>query len=573
MPSIYLRGANITAQWYADNYSGTTFPRVDKFLIHTTETGGWPGYSAGASAPNATYYPKFRQIRQHFGINRSARALRDPSSTLVRENRDNVFQLEVICYSQYSLAVERGGIWVGDLTASHLRDIAAMILQIHRDWNLPLQSGVTWREGRKTWYNDVRLSGPQFDAYRGILGHVHASGNCVTADVPVLCSDLVWRPAGELLPGDELIAFDELAPDQQGRRLRKATVVANEVRRAALMRVNTASGSIRCTPEHPWLVRRGRGVGGRKRQSEWGAWQWVATEDLQPGDEVCHVLEPWQTDRSWESGWLAGMYDGEGSLSIVQVKRKDGTPGASGGVYLSCAQRVSDTAEEMLRQIKERVPVYSLKRAPSGLGKTDMVQATIQRRSGVLRMLGMVRPARLLAKAQAAWENATLGKFASRITVESVEWAGTGLIAAMTTSTGTYIAGGFAMHNTHWDPGGFRYSRLKAALDYQLVNHPVYGGGSVVVPPPPAPEPPPPLDLLRKATDMILVKQAGTDPTRIWLLTGASRRHVADFAAFTQLKAAGVPFDESAEVSSQLLQWFPQAEGTLAEVRSVYPAP
>jgi hypothetical protein len=303
VPTIYLRGANITAQWYADNYSGTTFPRVDKFLLHTTETGGWPGYSAGASAPNATYYPKFRQIRQHFGINRSARALRDPSSTAVRENRDNVFQLEIICYSDYRLAVERGGIWVGDLTASHLRDIAAMILQIHRDWSLPLQSSVTWREGRKTWYNDVRLSGPQFDVYRGILGHVHASGN------------------------------------------------------------------------------------------------------------------------------------------------------------------------------------------------------------------------------------------------------------------------------THWDPGGFRYSRLKSALDYQLVNHPVYGGGSVVVPPPPTPEPPPPLDLLRKATDMILVKQAGTDPTRIWLLTGTSRRHVADFAAFQALKAAGVTFDDKAEVSSQLLQWFPQAEGTLAEIRSVFPAP
>jgi hypothetical protein len=177
MPTIYIRGANITAQWYADNYSGTTFSRVDKFDLHTTETGGWPGYSAGASAPNATYYPKWRQIRQHFGINRSSRALRDPSSTLVRENRDNVFQLEIICYSDYRLAVERGGLWVGDLTTTHMRDIAAMILQIHRDWDLPIQSSVTWREGRKTWYDDVRLSGPQFDAYRGILGHVHTSGN------------------------------------------------------------------------------------------------------------------------------------------------------------------------------------------------------------------------------------------------------------------------------------------------------------------------------------------------------------------------------------------------------------
>ncbi|HEU4542567.1 MAG TPA: hypothetical protein VFR23_15680 [Jiangellaceae bacterium] len=177
MPTIYIAGANRTAQWYADDYEGTTFPRVDKFLLHTTETGGWPGYEAGAKAPNATYYPKWRQIRQHFGINRSSRALRDPSSTLVRENRDNVFQLELICYSQYSLAVERGGLWVGDLTTNHMRDIAAIALQCHRDWGLPLTSTVQWREGRKTYYNDVRLTGPQFDAYRGILGHVHASGN------------------------------------------------------------------------------------------------------------------------------------------------------------------------------------------------------------------------------------------------------------------------------------------------------------------------------------------------------------------------------------------------------------
>jgi hypothetical protein len=300
MPTIYIKGANTTAQWYQSKYQDASyFSRIDKFDLHTTETGGWPGYSAGASAPNATYYPKFRQIRQHFGINRSARALRDPSSTLVRENRDNVFQLEIICYSDYRLAVERGGLWVGDLTTSHMRDIAAMILQCHRDWDLPIQSSVTWREGRKTWYNDVRLSGPQFDAYRGILGHVHTSGN------------------------------------------------------------------------------------------------------------------------------------------------------------------------------------------------------------------------------------------------------------------------------THWDPGGFRYSRLKAALDYQLVNHPVYGGGGVVVPP--LPPPPPPLDLLRKATDMILVKEKNSD--RVWLLTGTSRRYVADPAAFQALKVIGVPYDENAEISKDVLQWFPQADGTLAEVHSVWPKP
>lgn len=176
--SRFLSGANRAAQYYQGRYpSASTFSRLEKFLIHTTETRGWPGYGGGASAPNATYYPERREIRQHFDNNRSARALRDPSGTAVRENRDNIFQLEIICYSSYSLVERFGGLWVGDLTDTHMRDIAEIINQLHADWDLPIQSSVTWREGRRTFYDNVRLSGPQFDAYRGILGHVHASGN------------------------------------------------------------------------------------------------------------------------------------------------------------------------------------------------------------------------------------------------------------------------------------------------------------------------------------------------------------------------------------------------------------
>lgn len=172
-----LKGANTSAQWYQDNYPGGVFSRLDKFVLHTTETEGWPAYSGGASSPNATYHPRLRQIRQHHSNNRSSRALRDPSGTAVRENRDNVFQLEIICYSDKRLGDSVGGLWVGDLTDTHMRDIAAMMIQLNDELGLPLQSSVTWREGRTSYYGGVRLSGSQFDAYRGILGHVHVSGN------------------------------------------------------------------------------------------------------------------------------------------------------------------------------------------------------------------------------------------------------------------------------------------------------------------------------------------------------------------------------------------------------------
>jgi len=176
MSMTTLSKANTTAQYYARRYPGVIMPRLDKFLIHTTETEGWPGYGGGASAPNATYHPRLRQIRQHFPNEMSARALRNPTSTAVSENRDNVFQLEMVCYSDYKLAKSVGGLWVGDLTDAHFTDLAQMIIELGRH-GLPRTSSVKWREGQKTYVSGVRLSGPAYDAYKGILGHVHASGN------------------------------------------------------------------------------------------------------------------------------------------------------------------------------------------------------------------------------------------------------------------------------------------------------------------------------------------------------------------------------------------------------------
>ena len=52
---------------------------------------------------------------------------------------------------------------------------------------------------------------------------------CVSADTPVLCADLVWRPAGDLRAGDALVAFEEnhQGAKSQGRRYQKAYVTAN----------------------------------------------------------------------------------------------------------------------------------------------------------------------------------------------------------------------------------------------------------------------------------------------------------------------------------------------------------
>jgi hypothetical protein len=184
---------------------------------------------------------------------------------------------------------------------------------------------------------------------------------CCEASTPVLCADLVWRPAGELRPGDELIAFDaesDTGTGRSGRNFRRAVVTANRLAQDDLMLVRTAAGDVRCNPEHPWLVK-------TKHENRW---LWRKTRDLRPGNQVMHVTDVWEVDRTWDGGWLSGMYDGEGWLTFA--------PG-------------------------DRV-----------------------------------------------WEGHSISGDARAVTVHCVGQRARGTIASLSTSTGTYIAAGFAMHNT-----------------------------------------------------------------------------------------------------------------------------
>lgn len=178
-----LSFANTTAQWYADNFPGIDMgDQLEKGTLHSTETVSYPGYGGGASAPTCTYFPRRREFRQHFPNQMSARALRDPSSTPVRENRDKNFQLEIVAYSDYVLsrsdyARRNGGIWIGDLEPEHYDDLAMMAIELNENHGIRLESTVEWREGQKTFVSGVRLSSRAFDTYRGWLAHMHVPGN------------------------------------------------------------------------------------------------------------------------------------------------------------------------------------------------------------------------------------------------------------------------------------------------------------------------------------------------------------------------------------------------------------
>ena len=210
--AIYYPKANRVIQWYGSGNS--TMSGITKVLLHTTETaGGWPGYGGGGSAPTLTYEPWQHRWRQHFPLNGSARALRDPSGTVVRENRDNIVQVEIACYCDPGL-YNRYGHAVTDLDDRAYQDLGDFLRFMHEEWGVPLtRRNLEFPPYPQSLSSQYRMSGPEFDAYTGVLGHMHASGN-THGDPGNLDVDRIIRIARGGEPQEEEDEFMALFKDK-----------------------------------------------------------------------------------------------------------------------------------------------------------------------------------------------------------------------------------------------------------------------------------------------------------------------------------------------------------------------
>lgn len=166
--------ANRSAQWWETKFSRGRFTRITKLLLHTTETTTWPAYDGGAKAPTLTYNPWTRQWRQHNYLNTSARALQDPESTPVRENRDDVVQVEIIAYCDPK-SYAKYGHGVNALPATAYEDLGAFLAFLHIEWGTPIARAARWSTFPPP--DSIRMSSSEYDAFQGVLGHQHASGN------------------------------------------------------------------------------------------------------------------------------------------------------------------------------------------------------------------------------------------------------------------------------------------------------------------------------------------------------------------------------------------------------------
>lgn len=258
---------------------------------------------------------------------------------------------------------------------------------------------------------------------------------CGTVETPVLTADLTYVRAGDIVPGMQLVGFDEERSGKgQHRNFATATVLDAEELTLECYEVRLSDGtSVTVTADHKWLVL----TAGRRTV-------WKRTDELLPSDQLHRITEVWEPfdrndpDIQWAIAYLSGAFDGEGCLTMVDGKI----------AHLEFAQKNN----AMLDQVKKCLDRLGFEYKEYCAPGSDVHKLKIgSGRAHILRFLGVVRPARLLEKFSvealgSIGRHDRNGKFAQPH-VESVTPVGEQQVMAIKTSTKTYVLNGLASHN------------------------------------------------------------------------------------------------------------------------------
>src|SRR3990167_1933689 len=273
---------------------------------------------------------------------------------------------------------------------------------------------------------------------------------CVSIETPILTADLTWIPAGEIPVGTEVIGFEEGPLDRKTklgrpRKMEKSFITHNSTELAECVEIELEDGTLLySTPDHSWLAHTGFML------------EWVEAKDLvhkshlDNSKDICYSLpkycDVWGASKTYEAGYLAAAFDGEGSLDR---KRS-----------LSFTQ----TDNEMLKRVCEYLDLFSFKyskvkksqsldnHGKSFESKKFCYQINIYGNDQVMRFLGIIRPKRLLSKFinridEMALRRRNRGDLYKKVI--RVTHVGQKKIAVISTSSKTHITGGYPSHNTY----------------------------------------------------------------------------------------------------------------------------
>lgn len=251
---------------------------------------------------------------------------------------------------------------------------------------------------------------------------------CLSPETPVLTYNLVWKPIGNIQVGDELLAVDE----NPRRKIRKAIVEQKSIIVAESYEILLEDGRVlKASAEHGWL---GYPTG------TYSSPQWIKSKNITTNTYLRGLTRStWDTDTSYEAGYLAGILDGEG---WVHNEHND----------IGFKQKTGGVAKVYIEMLLDRGFLPSIQYDKD----RELVGAIVSNLADSLQLIGSVRPKRLLPTLQGHLigkelpaKNRKTGQnqMVKVAAIERIPRA-TELIG-LQTSTGTLVANGIVSHNSN----------------------------------------------------------------------------------------------------------------------------
>jgi len=257
---------------------------------------------------------------------------------------------------------------------------------------------------------------------------------CVDKHTPVLCADLSWRTAGSLKEGEEIIGFDA---EYKGkfRYIKKGKVLFNNIEKAKCVGIELSTGEILySTPDHEWLVK----MAGNKLV-------WREAKDLGKTKKGTSVYlprvfgKPWFKDNSYESGYLAAAFDGEGSIDKTN------------SIFFT--QVNNEMLERVDKYLKEKGYSYKIKEKHTPPHRQQCYDIRIYGIKNIFNILGTTDSVRLKRKLFSYLDSSNGQAMRTNpddlVKVVNVFDAGEREIAVLSTDLETHFTGGFPSHNTY----------------------------------------------------------------------------------------------------------------------------
>lgn len=262
---------------------------------------------------------------------------------------------------------------------------------------------------------------------------------CLHKNHKVLMADFSWKDLSDIKIGDKIIAPDEFgqtlnngSASNKGLRRWRIAAVTNKTNSVKFCKkIETNRGILIATPDHRILS-----CNSSKKK------QWLKINQLVCGEQhksgISHVFYPWRKRFDFESGWVSGFFDGEGT---VMSKKSKGNFGIS---YSQNIGIVSEYCKKILKKYNYKLGLYSKSKYKRSICEVIKINGGIQE---TFRFLGEFNPIRLVKNVINCITTNPPSVYSYKAEVISITDYGKTDVVDITTTTGTFVADGFIVHN------------------------------------------------------------------------------------------------------------------------------